>query len=203
MKQPIGLLILVFLFSCGQNKKKSDKPAYAPTELYNTFDKDNHLQPSFDKSKFDTLHGWDFGWEILEPINIAKGDEQEIQLSKRFSPGQKALYFIWYLDAEVTNGGFIQFYWNGYEKYIPPILDGLKLIGDTLMIDLVNKADKEYQVNKEKFYSEKQKDDWGPLYDNLKKFEEYDSIYYKAHDKTMELIEKYARQNPDNFVKFK
>jgi uncharacterized protein YwqG len=33
--------------------------------------------------------------------------------SKRLSPGQKALFFIWYLDAEVTNGGFIQFYWNG------------------------------------------------------------------------------------------
>jgi hypothetical protein len=71
------------------------------------------------------------------------------------------------------------------------------------MIDLVNKADKEYLVHKEKFTSEKQKDDWEPLYDNLKKFEEYDSMYYKMHDKTMELIEKYARQNPNDFVKLK
>ena len=104
-------------------------------ELYNTFDEANHLQPVFDKAKFSTLHGWDFGWAILEPINIAKGDEDEIELSRRFSPGQKALYFIWYLDAEVTNGGFIQFYWNDYRKYISPILQGLKLIGDTSMFD--------------------------------------------------------------------
>ncbi len=172
-------------------------------ELYNTFDKTNHLQPVFDKTKFDTLHGWDFGWAILEPINIAKSDEDEIQLSKRFSHGQKALYFIWYLDAQVTNGGFIQFYWNGFRQYVPPILDGLKLIGDTFMLDLVNKADKEYQANKERFDSEKQKGDWEPLYDNLKKFEEYDSIYYKTHDKTMELIEKYAKQNANDFFKFK
>lgn len=203
MNRQLSLLVLVFLFGCGQTKNQSDKPTKSPMELYNTFDKDNHLQPAFDKTKFDTSHGWDFGWAILEPINIAKGDEDEILLSKRFSPGQKALYFIWYLDAEVTNGGFIQFYWNDYRKYIPPILEGLKLIGDTSMLDLVNKADKEYLANKEKFDSEKRKGDWEPLYDNLKEFEAYDNIYYKTHDKTMELIEKYARQNPSEFVKLK
>lgn len=203
MKRSFRFFLLVFLFSCGQKKSQSDKPVDTLMERYNTFDKDNHLQPVFDKTKFDTSHGWDFGWAILESINIAKGQEDEIQLSKRFSPGQKALYFIWYLDAEVTNGGFIQFYWNEYRKYVPPILDGLKLIGDTLMLDLVNKADKEYLANEEKFASEKQRGDWGDLYKNLKIFEEYDSIYYTAHDKTMELIEKYTRQNPNDFVKLK
>jgi len=172
-------------------------------ELYSTFDKSSHLQPAFDKTMFDTSHGWDFGWAILEPINIAKSDEDEIPLSKRFSPGQKALYFFWYLDAQVTNGGFIQFYWNGYRKYIPPILDGLKLIGDTLMFDLVNKADQEYVANKEMFDLEKLKNDWEPLYKSLKKFDEYDDIYYKSHNKTMELLEKYARQNPNDFVNLK
>ncbi len=172
-------------------------------ELYNTFDKADHLQPAFDKVRFDTLHGWDFGWAILELINIAKSKNDDKVLAKRLSPGQKALYFIWYLDAEVTNGGFIQFYWNDYREYVPPIIDGLKLIGDTAIFDLVNKADKEYLANKEKFNLEKQKGDWEPLYNNLKKFEEYDSIYYEMHDKTMELIEKYARQNPSDFVKFK
>jgi len=53
------------------------------TELYNTFDKDNHLQPDFSKSEFDALHSWDFGWAILELINIASDKEKEKQLSKR------------------------------------------------------------------------------------------------------------------------
>lgn len=171
-------------------------------ELYNTFDKSDHLRPLFDKTKFDTSHGWDFGWAVLEPINVAKGKEDEKLLAKRFSPGQKALYFFWYLDAEVTNGGFIQFYWNDNRKYVPPIIDGLKLIGDTSMLDLVNKADLEYLKYKEQFISQKQKDDWQPLYDGLKRFYEYDSIYYVTHDKTMELIEKYAREHLDEFVKF-
>jgi hypothetical protein len=193
------------LLGCGQiNKQKQAYISIDTTmEFYKTFDTENHLQPLFDKSKFDTSHGWDFGWAVLEPINIAKTRDDDKILAKRFSPGQKALYFIWYLDAEVTNGGFIQFYWNDYREYIPPIIDGLKLIGDTSMLDLVTKADKEYLTNKEKFDVEKQKVDWEPLYNNLKKFDEYDSIYYKTHDKTMELIEKYARQNPSEFVKFR
>jgi hypothetical protein len=33
----------------------------------------------------------------------------------------------------VRNGGFPQFYLNGYGEYIPPIKEGLKLIGDTAM----------------------------------------------------------------------
>lgn len=172
-------------------------------ELYNIFDTNNHLQPFFDKTTFDTLHNWDFGWAILEPINIAKGKDDEKLLATRFSPGQKALYFFWYLDGEVTNGGFIQFYWNGYRQYLPPIIDGLKLIGDSLMVDLVNKADEEYLKYKEQFILQRQKNDWQPLYDNLKKFDEYDSIYYATHEKTMDLIEKYARKYPDEFIKFK
>jgi hypothetical protein len=172
-------------------------------ELYNTFDQSNHLQPLFDKIKFDTLHTWDFGWVVLEPINIANGKEDEKLLARRFSPGQKALYFFWYLDAEVTNGGFIQFYWNNNRKYLPPIIAGLNLIGDTSMLDLVNKADEEYLKHKEQFVLQRQKDNWQPLYDSLKKFEDYDGKYYLLHDRTMELIEKYAKQHPDEFVKFK
>jgi hypothetical protein len=71
------------------------------------------------------------------------------------------------------------------------------------MLDLVNKADEEYLKHKEQFVLQRQKDNWQPLYDSLKKFEDYDGKYYLLHDRTMELIEKYAKQYPDEFVKFK
>lgn len=172
-------------------------------ELYNTFEKSNHLRPDFNKSEFDKLHSWDFGWEILEPINIASDQDTEKELSKRLSPGQKALYFFWYLDAQLTNGGFIQFYWNGYRQYMPPILDGLKLIGDTELIELIMKTDQEYLVHKDKFDAQRETEDSEPLYDDLKEFEKFDAHYYEIHDKTMELIEKYIRQNTSEFVDLK
>ena len=172
-------------------------------DKFDVYDTSNHLQPDFNKTSFDTLHRWDFGWAILEPINIAKSRDDEKDLSKRFSPGQKALYFFWYLDAEVTNGGFIQFYWNGYRDYLPTIINGLKLVGDSSLIDLIEKADKEYLTNRDKFDTQRKKDDWEPLYDNLTKFEDFDEAYYEIHDQSMDLIEKYIRQNPDEFVKLR
>jgi hypothetical protein len=191
----------LLLIACRQSNDSANEKTEFPMETFNTFDKSNHLQPTFDKAKFDTLHSWDFGWAVLEPINIAKTKDDDKELSKRFSPGQKALYFFWYLDAEVTNGGFIQFYWNGYRNYLPAIREGLNLIEDKELIELIEKADKEYLTNKDLFISQREKDDWEPLYNNLKIFGEYDSIYYKIHDRTMDLLEKYARLHPNEFVK--
>ena len=169
--------------------------------MYNKFEVANHLRPDFKRSKFQSLNSWNLGWELLEPINIATDDEEsELELSTCLSPGQKALYFIWYLDAQVTNGGFIQFYWNGYRKYLEPILEGLKLIGDTIMLDLVQKVDQEYLIHQNKFQEQQELDDLEPLYDQLPKFDEYDDVFYKHHDQTMALIEKYARTNTQEFV---
>lgn len=195
---------LLYVLSCNsQTTIKSQIINKDTMESYNTFDKANHLQPDFDKAEYDTIHSWELGWALLKPINIASDKEKEILLSKQLSPGQKALYFFWYLDADVTNGGFIQFYWNGNGKYISPILDGLKLIGDTAMFELVSKANNEFIYNKDKFVIQKKKQNWDPLYKNLKKFDEYNKIYYSISDKTMELIEKYARLHSDEFVKLK
>ncbi len=204
-KTHVALLLLAFLSSCGKKNKSVGNSYDEQMEAYTTFNKANHLQPVFNKALFDTLHSWDFGWAILEPINIAKSREEDKELSKRFSPGQKALYFFWYLDDEVTNGGFIQFYWNGYRHYVPTIREGLKLIGDKelLLLLLLDKADQAYITHKENFELQRQRNDWPPLYDNLKEFDDYDKLYYEIHDRTMDLIENYARLHPEEFVKFK
>lgn len=170
------------------------------TEDYSIFQKENHLRPDFSISEFESLNSWDFGWAILEPINSATDKESEIELSKRFSPGQKALYFFWYLDSEVTNGGFLQFYYNENRKYLPPILKGLKLIGDKEMINLVEKVDKIYLKNIEKFEVEDSQENFEKLYNELTEFEENDLKFFDIHDATMDLIEKYARENPSEFV---
>jgi Domain of unknown function (DUF4375) len=200
MKHILIIILFLGLLSCTQNGHESHKEKL--NNDFSTFDNINHLQPLFDKKRFDTLHGWKFGWALLEPINIAKSRDEDKELAKRFSPGQKALYFIWYLDGQVTNGGFGQFYANDYREYLPPIIDGLRLIGDSLMIDLVNKADAIYFVNKKDFPDHPEGFN-PPLIVEKTYFDSYDSIYYTIHNNTMKLIEKYARQYPEEFIKFK
>lgn len=203
MKRLLTLLLISILFGCGQTKTNSAKSEAKTADAFNTFDTAQHLQPLFDKVKFDTLHGSEFCWAVLEPINLAKSRDDDKELSKRFSQGQKALYFIWYLDEQVTNGGFLQFYLNDYREYIQPIKNGLKLIGDTALYSLVTNADNEYLTHQKEVDSYKQKSDWQPLYDKGYKFENYDKIYYSSNENMMKLIEKYARQHPEEFVKFK
>jgi len=173
------------------------------TNLWNEFNSNNHLQPEMNSTEFDSLHSWDLGWELLEPMNIATSDEHEIELSKRLSPGQKTLYFFWYLDGQVTNGGFIQFYWNGYSKYLPAIYDGLELIGDSKLIELLDQVNQYLTDNLSTFQNAIDKEDFEGIYEQLPQFEEFDDKYYELHDRTMEIIENYARTNTNEFVQLK
>src|SRR5688500_2973065 len=167
------------------------------------FDPAEQLRPKFSKKKFNELKDWDLAWEILEPINIATTRRSEIGLSKKLSPGQKTLYFFWYLDAEVENGGFIQFYHNKYDHYLPSILEGLSLLKDKQMLSLVNKADELFQKNEVLYNRPTTIDAFSRLYEKIKDIAKLDDKYYKHRDKTMALNERYIRENPKEFVSFK
>lgn len=167
---------------------------------YTTFNKADHLKPRFSKETFNGLHDWDFGWEVLEPINITSDDDDEVQLATRLSPGQKALYFFWYLDGQVTNGGFVQFYCNGYRKYLSPIIVGLNLIGDKELIHLLEKVEKQFIADESIFEAFWANDQAPPPYKKLEHFGIFDDEYFNVHDRTMSLIEDYTRKNADEFV---
>lgn len=156
---------------------------------WNEFDTKNHLQPEMDTAEFDSLHQWDFGWKLLEGLNNATSDEHEIELSKRFSPGQKALYFFWYLDEQVTNGGFIQFYWNEYGKYLPAIDNGLNLMGDKKMLLLIEEVNEYLADNLSTFQNAIDKEDFEGIFETLPKFDEFDERYFELNNQTLELIE--------------
>ncbi len=166
---------------------------------YWDFDKAKHFRPELNKGEFFKLSGFDFGWFVLEPISkFVKDKEHEIERGKSLSYGQKALYYWWYLDAQVTNGGFVQFYYNGYSPYVPAIIKGLEHIGDTEMANLVKKADKIYQKNKKLMNKAQESDLFGSdLYDRLDKMSLLDDDYYELNEKTMSLIEAYIRKNPN------
>ncbi|MEQ8471386.1 MAG: DUF4375 domain-containing protein [Marinoscillum sp.] len=164
------------------------------------YEPENQLRPKIAKADFFRTTGFDFGWLLLEPIAIVNSRSEEPELSKRFSPGQKALYFWWYLDAQVTNGGFVQFYFNDYEIYVPAIIKGLEAIGDQEMADLVKSAHKIYLSNKKIMDKAKKRDLFdSALYERLEQLGELDEEYYSLHENTMAILEKYARKHPNEF----
>lgn len=170
------------------------------TNYWNAFDQGQHLQPKINKADFDQLKGWDFGWLLLEPINIAKSEKHEVELSKKFSPGQKALYFFWFLESYAANGGFIDFYWGGYDQYLPPIQDGLRLIGDQAMLNLIEEVESTILNHKDQLLKFYNSDDMAGAYKAIPSLIAYNKKFLSLHDQTIELLEAYARKNIQEFA---
>lgn len=168
-------------------------------DVYFEFTPNNHFKPKIDKADFYLLKDDEFCWLILEPLSLyVENQEYEIDRAKRFSLAQKALYYWWYLDAQVTGGGFEQFYSVGYYKYSNIILEGLSLINDSDMIEMLEDANKIYLENKEII-------DNGLLYKDynyshiIDIFRETGSFYEEIRIGTIELFEEYIRKNPHEF----
>ncbi|MBC7381749.1 MAG: hypothetical protein H7296_02005 [Bacteroidia bacterium] len=98
MKNCLTFIILFYVIGCDQvNQNIKGKPN-TPEDIYAPITNDKPLRPYLNQASFDTLHSWDFGWAILQPLKTAKDDVSEKRLMRRFSSGQKALYSFWYLD---------------------------------------------------------------------------------------------------------
>ncbi|HYE56769.1 MAG TPA: DUF4375 domain-containing protein [Chitinophagaceae bacterium] len=179
----------------------SRKQDSGPDDPYWEFNPSGHFRPKISREAFEKQTGFDFGWLLLEPLSdMIKKKRHEIDRGRRLSYGQKSLYYWWYIDAEVTNGGFVQFYYNGYDEYVPTIVRGLEYINDSEMVALVQRADALYQKKKRIIERARDEQSFGDnLYDQLEDFEVLDNEYYKLHHQTMARFEAYIRQHPEEF----
>ncbi len=176
----------------GQNKPKNDP--------YWEFNESQHFRPNLDKGDFFKLTGFDFGWFVLEPISEYIQDAKgELSKGKNLSYGQKALYYWWYVDAQVNNGGFTQYYYNDYGKYTPTIIKALKYIGDDKMAELVNRSYELYLKENRKIKDARLGgwEEFSNLYKEIKDFDDLDDEYYNLNNQTMKNIENYIRKNPN------
>lgn len=178
----------------GQGKPKNDP--------YWEFKPSQHFRPKLSTGDFYKLTSFDFGWFVIEVISdYLKDRKGELRRGKHLSYGQKAIYYWWYVDAEVTNGGFIQFYYNGYARYIPTIIKGLRHIDANKMADLISRSYELYLKKSKKIKRARLGglQAFSNLYEEIKDFDELDEEYYDLHDQTMKNIEKYIRNNAHEF----
>ena len=171
------------------------------THYWKEFNASEHLCPSISQTDFDQMKRWDLGWLLLEPLNIAQDDKQEVELSKRFSPGQKALYFFWFIESQVSNGGFIQFYWYGYDQYLPVIIEGLELVKDTDMLALIAEAEETVMKHKKRLMDFYDALDFASAYEAMPEFIGLNKRFMALHDATMDKIEAFARKHPEQFAR--
>ncbi len=171
------------------------------TDYFAEFNKAKHFLPELKWTYIKDKTGADFLWDVLEPISdMIESAKYEEKRAKTLSPEQKALHFFWYLDGQVTNGGFIQFYWNGYDIYLPSIKKGLELMAYSDLLKIVIKSEEEYDKYIKKFEEWRKKEDWEWLYKNLKEFDKLDDKYYANGENHYLVVEKFVRKHIDQFI---
>ncbi len=171
-------------------------------DAYQAFNTQQHFKANISRKKFKKLRGFDLCWELLQPLSLMVGHKSyERDRLRCCSQGQKALYLYWQFDNEVTNGGFVQFFWNGNAEYVPALLNGLELIGAKKMSKLVAEAYAEYQQQHRVFIQSNHLTD-SPLYNELEKLNQMDFEYFRLHKKTIDKLEKYIKTHPEEFIDF-
>ena len=142
---------------------------------------------------------------VMDNIFELIGDnyEKEFQNFRKLTKGQQAMFSVWWVEAEVNNGGFNQFYFNSSGQYAKMAVEGFELFGATKFADLMRRANNIYIENKdnlERFndgtiesFSESYQDN--PL--NV-----LDDEFYELHntESLNELRIKYIRENIAEFT---
>lgn len=71
------------------------------------------------------------------------------------------------------------------------------------MNQLISGVEQYVTANLSTFRKAERNDDFSGVYDQLPEMEKFEDRYFELHDRTMELIDQYARTNPNEFVKLK
>lgn len=144
-------------FGC-KSDKKTDSQAEMDQKMQEIIDK------SFDEYNnrkiYETLNS-----EIIEQTpddqlvqtiydnietNFEEGEQYTMDKITKLTKGQQAIFSVWWVEAEVNNGGFNQFFFNSSGQLGPMAEDGFELLNATKFGDLMRRANSIFAENKER-----------------------------------------------------
>ncbi|SDT04508.1 protein of unknown function [Winogradskyella sediminis] len=154
---------------------------------------------------FETIPDDKLEQAIMDNIdtNFENGEQYTLEKISKLTKGQQAVFSTWWLEAEVNNGGFNQFYFNSSGQFSEMAEIGFKTIGAEKFSELTLRANNIFTENKERLeefddgtmesFSESYKDN--PLND-------LDTEFYNLYDSEniSDLRIKYIRENINKFT---
>lgn len=142
---------------------------------------------------------------IIDNIYEIVGDnyEKEFENVSKLTKGQQAVFSTWWLEAEVNNGGFNQFYFNSTGKYAQMAELGFKTIGALKFSKITLHANKLYTENKERLegFDDGTLDGFSESYED-NPLNIMDTEFYEVYEteNISELRIKYIRENIADFT---
>ncbi|WP_431213987.1 DMP19 family protein [Puia sp. P3] len=180
---------VVLLVACGQGS--SDKGIRIPPPIDSSVLVARH---ALTEKFIDTAADEVLMQAVIDDMSKRLGNSStEYATIMTWNKARRSVFVAWQLDAEVSNGGFSQFFYNPSGKFYPLVPESLKYVGASLLADLTRRANKTYEQQLENSKSSKG--------DSLN---EYDKAYHQLTKK--ESLEKmlvdFVRAHKSAFVEW-
>lgn len=98
-----------------------------------------------------SLEPYDIGHAVVQHVGIQielTGDDHA-KILGRLAPGVLAIYATWWVDCEVKNGGFNQFFYNPHGVLAGEALKGFELFGAEKIADVMRAAIATYESERD------------------------------------------------------
>jgi hypothetical protein len=136
-------------------------------------------------------------------VNVLNDGSEDRERVASLTPGQRAVYVTWMVEAEVNNGGFNQFYYNSSGQLADFGEESFKAIGAPKLADLVHEANTIYAEIKDDLekYNDGTVEGFSKSYEN-NPLNRLDSKFYKLYEEEPvgSLRVKFIRDNVNQFV---
>ncbi|WP_075350325.1 DMP19 family protein [Algoriphagus marinus] len=144
--------------------------------------------PKMTKGDYYSLSGEFFNSSVLDGLPYWYKESQRAELLEKLRPEIQELYFWSYLAGQVPNGGFSQFFENGFGYMIPEIINFYQRIGDHKSVEILKKVEKWNVENQseEVFFDFNQ--------------QSLNDAYSAHSDQSNQLIETYIRTHSELFI---
>jgi Sec-independent protein translocase protein TatA len=144
--------ILKFFGCKGQTEKQSTDPT--TQEILNSVDDfmNRTIYKELTTEIIDSIDDNDLEQVVIDNIyeQVGSDYEKEFENAKKLTKAQQAMFSVWWVEAEVNNGGFNQFYFNSSGQYAQMAVEGFELFGASKFADLMRQANQIYNENKER-----------------------------------------------------
>lgn len=183
------LATILNLFGCTGTKQKEGEETTKVTQEQiekSISDFDNRpIHVKLTEQIIDTTSDDDLLQVVFDNLSekLPSDYEKEYETVLGWNKSQQAIYMIWYLEAEVNNGGYNQFYYNPGGQYYKHLPTALKLVGAKKFADLTNQANMIYEKEQDKIteHLDGTLEGFSKSYDD-NPLNEFDSKFYALYD---------------------
>jgi hypothetical protein len=206
----MGLIsTLLNFFGCsGQTKNKdgelSDEMKEQISKSVEDF-KNRPIQKTLTAKVIDTTSDDNLLQVVFDNISekLPSDYEKEYETVMTWNKSRQAIYMVWWLEAEVNNGGYNQFYSNSSGQFYKQLPDALTLIGATKFADLTKRANDTYQKENKKItqHQDGTIEGFSKSYDDnpLNKYDDEFYELYKVENLQQKQVD-YIRKHKTEFI---